>query len=383
MNSPSRSAVGFVLALALLGGACSPDGEGEEPRMSVGLRLSGEVTGYPKVTRPRAFRYPRDHGSHAEYKHEWWYITGQAATPDGRRFGFQLAIFREAVSPEPAGSASRWATRQIYLAHAAVTDVDGGRYLSAERFARGALGLAGASVAPLRVWLEDWELRGQASGRALEGRIAARSERFAFDLAIRSTRPPVAHGDRGLHTKGREGNASYYYSYTRMATRGTVRVDGESFEVAGHSWLDHEWSSSALAANQSGWDWFALQLSGGQALMVYRLRDQSTAARDFSSGTFVDASGEATTLPPGEISIEALGHWTSDRSGVRYPVRWRLAVPDRDLVVTVEPLLDEQEFMHSFRYWEGAVRVRGRLAGKQIRGQGYVELTGYSREAKR
>lgn len=376
MSRAGAAVLCYLLVLALFPAACSPERD-DESRMSAGGRLSGDTSGYPKVTEPRAFAFPADHGAHPQYKHEWWYITGQAGTGTGRRFGFQLTIFREAISPEPVDRASRWATSQLYLAHAAVTDIESGQYLSDERFARGALGLAGASTAPFHVWLEDWEMKGRANGGNLEARVAADSEQFGFDLAIRSERPPVAHGDRGLSTKGSEGNASYYYSYPRLATRGAIRIDGKTFDVTGMSWFDHEWSSSALAADQAGWDWFSLQLSGGEALMIFRLRHRTDAGRDFYSGTFVDAAGEATTLSSGQITMTPLAHWTSESTGVRYPVRWRLAVPHLDLELTTEPRLENQEFVHSFRYWEGAVGVHGRGDGREISGQGYVELTGY------
>lgn len=368
--------LGALAWLAVLTAACSAE-EAPESRLSAGGRLSGDTAGYPKVTEPRPFRFPDDHGAHPRFKHEWWYVTGQVATDQGRRFGFQLTIFREAIAREPVDSPSRWATSQLYLAHAAVTDIEAGEYLSDERFARGALGLAGAETSPLRVWLEDWSLTGRAGERDLEGRLAARGERFGFDLTIRSTRPPVAHGDRGMSAKGSAGNASYYYSYTHLATGGTIRVDGETFDVTGSSWLDHEWSSSALAPDQSGWDWFSLQLSGDRALMLFRLRHAVDPDQDFQSGTYIDASGATTTLSSGQIDMAPLGHWTSERSGVRYPVRWRLGVPDLDLELTVEPRLENQEFAHGFRYWEGAVAVNGRLAGEAVDGQGYVELTGY------
>jgi len=371
----NRAVVAATLAAALVA-ACSPDDE-RPASLSAGGRLSGDTTGYAKVTESRALRYPADHGAHPRFKHEWWYVTGQAATGQGRRFGFQLTIFREAISPSPPDSASRWATSQLYLAHAAVTDVDGGRYLSDERLARGALGLAGARAEPFRVWLEDWEMTGRARGERLESRIRAGNDRFGIDLSIRSAKPPVAHGNRGMSAKGPGGNASYYYSYTRLATRGTIRVEGRELDVTGSSWLDHEWSSSALAAGQTGWDWFSLQLDGGRALMVFRLRHRTDRRRDFYSGTYVDASGSVTSLSSRQIEMQALDHWTSERTGVRYPVRWRLAVSGPDLVLTTEPRLENQEVAHSFRYWEGAVGASGRLDGAAISGRGYVELTGY------
>lgn len=372
----------FTWIAACAAAGCSPSGDSEAP-LSVGGRLSGDTAGYPKVTVPRELRYPADHGPHPEYKHEWWYLTGQLTTDDGRRFGFQLTIFRESISPTPADSASRWATSQLYLAHAALTDVQGGRYLSDERFARGALELAGARAAPFRVWLEDWRMTGRTDGQGgLIANVAAESDGFGFDLEIRSTRPPVAHGNRGMSFKGSEGNASYYYSYTRLEARGTVRLDGEDFQAGGGAWFDHEWSSSALSADQSGWDWFSLRLSDGTDLMVFRLRDKGDPKEDFYSGTLVRRDGGKTILSTGEIDLRALDHWTSD-SGIRYPVRWRLSVPAQDLELTIEPWLEDQEFAHSFRYWEGAVGATGRHAGARVEAEGYVELAGYSASRER
>ncbi|MBS1270701.1 MAG: hypothetical protein MAG794_01667 [Gammaproteobacteria bacterium] len=383
MNRDYRVSRSCLLLLACTAGACSP-AEDTAPLLSVDERLSGGTAGYPKVTEVRPLQYPDDHGPHQKYKHEWWYVTGQVKTRTQRRFGFQLTIFREAISNRPANSSSRWAANQLYLAHASVTDIETGQYLSGERFARGALGLAGASAQPFRVWLEDWRLEGRVDGDgSLEGHTVAATGRFGFELAIRNARPPVAHGDRGMSTKGPAGNASYYYSYTRLDARGTVRVDGEPFDVTGSAWFDHEWSSSTLTAGQSGWDWFSLQLSSGADLMVFRLRNESNPTRDFYSGTFVDAFGNTTNLASEQISMEPLDHWTSNRTGVRYPRRWRVSVPRLNLMLVTEPRLNDQEFVHSFRYWEGAVRVAGRHDGVRVGGQGYVELTGYSLNARR
>jgi len=369
----------IVCLTACLVAACSPEPESAGEPMSVGERLSVDTTGYPAVTRPRAFRFPADHGAHPRYRHEWWYLTGQAETAAGRAFGFQFTIFREAVAREPVDSPSKWATRQLYLAHLAVSDLEGGRHLADERFARGALGLAGARAEPLKVWLEDWRLEGRAAtDGSLEARVTAASEEFGLDLALESERAPVAHGDRGMSRKGPEGNASYYYSYTRLRARGTIRVGGQDFEVDGSAWFDHEWSSSALAADQAGWDWFSLRLDDGTDLMMFRLRHGEDPQRDFYSGTLVAAGGEAVPLDAGEIAMEALAHWTSEVTGARYPVSWRLTVPGHELVLRTEARMNAQEMDLSFRYWEGAVRVAGKRGDRPVSGQGYVELTGYT-----
>lgn len=360
----------------LAGCSRQPD---DTSRLSPGETLSADTTGYPKVAEPRSFRWPDDHGPHPHYKHEWWYVTGQLVAEGGRRFGFQFTVFREAISPEPPDSPSKWATNQLYLAHVAVTDVQGGHYLSDERTARGALGLAGADAQPFRVWLEDWQLDGRAdSAGGMTAHLTVDGDGFGYVLNIRNTRPPLLQGDRGMSLKGPQGNASYYYSFTHLDARGTVTVGGEPLAVTGDAWFDHEWSSSALQRSQSGWDWFSLQLAGGAALMAFRLRDASEPDRDFYSGTFVDASGNKTVLSTGQVDMQALDYWTSDRTGVRYPVKWRLSVPALGLVLETDPWLENQELVHSFRYWEGAVRVRGRLGEKPVAGQGYVELTGYT-----
>lgn len=372
-----------VALAACLTGACAPQDDTGD-RLSVVNRLSDDTGLYRQVTTARDLRFPADHGPHPGYKHEWWYLTGQVTAEDGRRFGFQFTIFREAVSPRRITSASRWATNQVYLAHAAVTDVEGNRYLSDERFARGALALAGAGSEPFRVWLEDWTLAGRTDANGgFSARVMARGARFGFDLNLHNDRPLVTHGDRGLSVKGAEGNASYYYSYTRLDARGTVRVDDESFDTTGAAWFDHEWSSSALKADQSGWDWFSLRLSNGADLMVFRLRHRRDAGRDFYSGTYVSPAGDSVRLADGQIQMRALDHWTSDRTGVRYPTHWRILVPNLALDLATRPWLDDQEFVHSFRYWEGAVRARGEVAGKPVDGGGYLELAGYAGETGR
>jgi len=376
MNSRTGQRIALALVPVFLL-ACAPSGD-DDARLSSGARLSGDTSGYPKATQARQFVFPADHGPHPEYKHEWWYVTGQLATDAGRRFGFQFTIFREAVAPKAPDSNSRWATNQLYLAHAAVTDIEGERYLSAERYARGALGLAGARAQPLRVWLEDWALSGEARGDGgLRGQIVARSGDFGFELTLDNSRPPVAHGERGLSRKGAEGNASYYYSYTRLDARGTVRVGDNAFAAAGSAWLDHEWSSSALQAGQAGWDWFSLQLANGADLMVFRLRHRDDPDQHFHSGTYVTPDGAITRLDDGQIRLEPLAYWTNVRSGLRYPLHWRMTVPRLALELAIEPWLEDQEFAHSFRYWEGAVRASGELEGAPLGGHGYLELAGY------
>lgn len=368
----------LLLILLFLAGCSDPaPAPRDTPQLSLSDTLGGdESAGYAKALAPRPFTFPADHGPHPEFKTEWWYYTGNLAAADGRRFGYQLTFFRIALAPEPIPRTSAWGTSQLTMAHFAVTDVDGKRFLSAERFARNALGLAGAQAAPFRVWLEDW----QASGpqQTFPMTLQAATDQVAIDLTLEAVKPLVLQGEQGLSRKSAEaGNASYYYSLTRMPTRGTLRLGREEFPVAGHSWLDREWSTSALAPDQAGWDWFALQLDDGLELMYYQLRRKDGSIDPASAGVWVDRDGNSRLLSQGDVSLEIGNTWPSPRGG-SYPASWRLRVAQENLNLSFEPLLADQELDVTIRYWEGAVKISGERAGKPVSGYGYVELTGYA-----
>lgn len=352
------------------------------PRASLsvaGALRTADDRGYAKAVEPREFSFPEDHGPHPEFRTEWWYYTGNLETAEGRRFGFQLTFFRSALAPEMAERASAWATRQVYLAHFTVTDVQGERFRSFERWSRGAAGLAGSEGEPFRVWVKDWSAEA-VGGEAPPMRISAREGDVGIDLVLRPGKPPVLQGERGLSRKSAErGNASYYYSLTRMPATGTVRIAGGSFPVSGLVWMDREWSTSSLGKDQVGWDWFALQLSDGREVMLYRLRRKDGSADPASSGTVVGPGGQSRRLTRGDFILEDLDRWPSPRSGAEYPSRWRLRIPSEDLDVEVRPLLADQELDVSFLYWEGAVGISGTRSGAPVTGRGYVELTGYAK----
>lgn len=360
-----------MLPLLLVGVlACREPDRLPQASLSVAGALSGENTaGYARAIEPREFRFPEDHGPHPEFRTEWWYYTGNLSTGEGRRLGFQLTFFRSAFAPSMPERSSQWATRQAYLAHFTLSDLEGGQFHSFERWSRGALGLAGSQGGPFRVWLEDWSAEGD---RAM--RLRAAEDGVALDLTLQPGKPPVLQGERGLSRKSDEpGNASYYYSLTRMPASGTVRLEDERFQVTGLAWMDREWSTSSLGRDQVGWDWFALQLEDGRDLMLYQLRRRDGSADSTSSGTLVGPNGESRHLRLSDFQLEVLERWESPRSGAVYPAKWRLRVPSADLDLTIEPLLADQELDVSFRYWEGAVQISG-----SSRGRGYVEMTGYS-----
>jgi len=345
--------------------------------LSVSQALGGiPDAGFARALSRRVFSFPRDHGPHPEFQTEWWYFTGNLQTRDGRRFGYQLTFFRRALAPHPPARLSRWGADQVYLAHFALTDVAGKHFSSAERFSRGALGLAGAGGEPLSVWLEDWSAR-ETSVSPWSMKLVAADGGASLDLNLASLKPVVLNGEGGLSRKGREpGNASYYYSIPRLATSGTLTVGGERFQVSGLSWLDREWSTSALSGNQAGWDWFALQLDDGRDLMFYRLRQKDGGADPYSAGTLTAADGSSRALGAGEVRLSTSAWWTSPASGTRYPARWRLAAPGAGIDLEVVPRLAGQELLGSFSYWEGAVALRGMVNTPQG-GSGYLEMTGY------
>jgi predicted secreted hydrolase len=263
------------------------------------------------------------------------------------------------------------------MAHLAVTDVSGGTMHAFDAFARAAAGLAAAGEDRLFVRVYDWMAEGDAAA-GFPVRIRAAAGEIGLDLVLEGGKPPVAQGERGLSRKGPEpGNASFYYSLPRMPTRGTILVRSDTFEVRGASWMDREWSTSALSEGVAGWDWFALQLSDSTEVMLYRLRREDGSPTPFSGGALVHADGSSRTLAADEYTAEVVRSWRSPIDGTRYPVAWQVTIPAFDLSLRIEPVLDDQELNLAVRYWEGAVDVTGTRGGRPVGGVGYVELTGY------
>jgi predicted secreted hydrolase len=339
--------------------------------------LSKDDKGFARALKPHEFTFPLDHGPHNPYRSEWWYFTGNLKNPQGRKFGYELTFFRFALKPETSESKSAWRSNQMYMAHLTLTDVEKGRFYTDERLSRAGNDLAGASAKKYQVWLYDWSAKTEGEVD-FPLRLKAKSDDFAIDLLLTSQKSYVLQGDQGLSQKSREpGNASYYYSYPRLETEGAVSVAGEQFSVTGASWMDREWSTSALSDEQSGWDWFALQLSDHSELMFYQLRRKDGQPDSNSSGSFLLADNTKISLKEHDVTIKNLDSWKSPHSKITYPSHWRLTIPVQNLEVEIVPLINDQELNVSYRYWEGAVSVNGTKNGKPISGQGYVELAGY------
>jgi predicted secreted hydrolase len=364
---------GLLLLPLLLLAAC----ESQEPPQARSVSVAQVMgappdPGFARALAPRPFVFPGDHAAHPDYATEWWYLTGNLHTDSGRRFGYQFTLFRVGLRPGQAARDSDWRSNQLYMGHIAISDIGAGKHQSAERFARAAAGLAGSRVAPFAVWLGPWSMRGGDDLFPLQ--VSAQDQHIGLSLQLLAgDKPPVPQGDDGLSRKSAApGNASYYYSLTRLPTSGELRVGDRVYRVQGESWLDREWSSSALDRNQVGWDWFALQLDDGRELMYYHLRDRQGRTDPFSRGSLVDRDGSVHALLSDQVKLTPLRYW-QDEKGARYPVGWRLQVPGQGLDLGVQAALDDQLMAHSVRYWEGAVEVSGAQSGK-----GYLELSGYA-----
>ncbi|MGZ8955302.1 MAG: lipocalin-like domain-containing protein [Methylovulum sp.] len=346
---------------------------------SIGAVLSNDTKGFARAYKPQPFLFPNDHGPHKQFRSEWWYFTGNLNNPQGRQFGYELTFFRFALKPDLPESKSAWRSNQMYMAHLTLTDVEAKRFYTDEQFSRAGNDLAGASNKSYQVWLYDWSAKTEGE-EDFPLRLHANSKDFAIDLLLTSPKGYVRQGDQGLSQKSPEpGNASYYYSYPRLETEGTVSVGGKAFSVTGTSWMDREWSTSALSNEQSGWDWFALQLSDNTELMFYQLRRKDGQHDSNSSGSYIMADNTKISFKDHDVTITTLDSWKSPHSEITYPSRWRLSVPSQSLELEIVPLINDQELNVSYRYWEGAVKVTGTKQGKPISGQGYVELAGYNK----
>ncbi len=326
------------------------------------------------------FEFPRDHFNHPEFQTEWWYYTGNLRTAQGRRFGFELTFFRRAVDRQPAGTV--WDLNDIWMAHLALSDIDGGQFLHTERLNRAGPGLAGADFKQARIWNGNWKAQWTFDPAIAGGNtqtLQAIADRFSLDLSLKAEKPPVINGENGVSQKAEgAGKASYYISFTRLATAGVITLDGKKFSVEGSSWMDHEFFSHQLDAGQIGWDWLSLQLKDGSELMLFRLRRKGGTVDPYSAGTCVDPQGHARHLAVGDFTLTPGKTWSSEASGARYPVEWTIEVPSLSFRAVIRTPLAQQEFTGTTNYWEGAIDMDGTRQGRPLSGVGYLEMTGYA-----
>jgi predicted secreted hydrolase len=337
-----------------------------------------------KIAQPGyTFAFPRDYFNHEDYQTEWWYYTGNVKSADGHRFGFELTFFRQGVSR--AESSSPWFVHDLWMAHMALSDVTGQRFYSEERLNRAGPGVAGMDAQTGLVWNGNWQAHIEARGDDLRGA----ADKFAVALKLMPVKQPVIQGQNGISQKAEgAGHASHYFSLTRLLTTGSIDLDGKTFQVEGTSWMDHEFFSGSMAANETGWDWLSVQLGDGSELMLYRLRHKDGSIDPYSSGSYVDASGTSQFLSSSDFAMrpasDAADFWTGPTTRATYPLRWHVTVPRLKIALDITTPLRSQELPGKFgtSYWEGAIDVGGYRDQSPLRGVGYLEMTGYAEPGK-
>ena len=344
--------------------------------MALAVARADAQVSYPAVVSGTELKFPRDHGSHPAFRTEWWYLTAWIRDGDGHERGIQITFFRNRPGVAESGT-SRFAPTQLLFAHAAIADPRRGRLRHDQRGARAGFGLAEASENSTDVRIDDWTLR--LDGDTYHAQLVARD--FSLDFNFSAKGPPVLQGTRGVSRKGpRPEQASHYYSQPHLDVQGTVTLEGRTYAVRGSGWLDHEWSSSYLSSAARGWDWTGLNFDDGSALMAFRIRD-TTGATYWAGGALADKDGATRNLQSSEVRFTPQRQWRSPRTGIDYPVAFRVEAGGVD--VTLVPLLDDQELDSRASvgtiYWEGAVRA---MASGRAVGRGYLELTGYGSPLK-
>lgn len=363
------------LIFALVISACTPV-VSQVSNTSVITWLPASASGdFQKADDPYSFQFPGDHGAHPDFQTEWWYFTGNLEDQAGKQFGYQLTFFRRGIQAGMKEISATFETRSIYMAHFAVTDVANKEFRSEQRFSRDGAKLAGAEVNPYaRIWLEDWQAEQTGEN---EWRLLASGQDGSISLELEDVKGVILQGKGGLSAKGPD-NASYYYSMTRMRTTGEIVSNGKIYKVTGLSWMDHEFSTSALAPDQIGWDWFSIQLDNGEEIMLFTLRKMDGSIDPFSGGVVVDRSGKTTEVKRQDFSLEVTDTWLSPHSQAEYPSGWILTIPEMDIRLSIIPSIKDQELNLAVVYWEGSVRTSGEIRGESVTGRGYVELTGYA-----
>jgi predicted secreted hydrolase len=348
VNRASLKQIAAILALASVALAATPE-----------FAWRQAVPGY-------RFHFPRDHFDHPDFRTEWWYYTGNVWDREGRRFGFELVFFRQGERRGTDANPSAWRVDDLYLAHAALTDVSGKRFVYRERLNRAGPGIAGISFSDGRVWNGNWSVQWTGVRQTL----LATTPDFRLRLQLSPVKPAILQGENGLSQKAEgRGKASYYVSFPRLAVSGEIVAGGRTRQASGSAWMDHEWFTHQLAAGEIGWDWFSVQLDNHTELMLFELRRKDGTIDPYSSGTFIDAAGAAHHLDAQAMRLTPLEKWNL------YPIHWRIEVPSLHLQLDCRAVIPNQELIAKqggTAYWEGAVDYSGSQTGT-----GYLEMTGY------
>lgn len=370
----------FILLLFLFA-SCTQEQIDDKPKLTIAGTMSADDSLFKKAIEKREFIFPDDHGAHNEYKLEWWYFTGNLKTENGQEFSYQFTIFRNALTPDSLALNSSFATNQLYFYHFAVTDITNNKFYFYDDFARGAGGLAGANFNPLKIFVNNSFISGEyGSDSSLPiFNITAIADKYELKLKLIPQKKIVLQGDEGLSQKSFDKNSnSYYYSITRLESEGELTFFGEKqkkFKVKGQSWLDREWSTSALSKEQIGWDWFSIQLSDSTEIMYFKLRNKD-GSPNFAKGSIIYKNGSKKKLYMPDVFLEEREFWTNDL-GKKYPSKWILSIPQENIKLNIETRVKDQELKLNIRYYEGSIIIKGFNGKYEVNGLGYVEMTGY------
>ncbi|MDB6145095.1 MAG: lipoprotein [Pseudomonas sp.] len=352
----------WLLMGVLLLSACDDDKKPAEGFAGLG----NEAAAFTQVVPGKRFIFPLDHGPHDGFRIEWWYITANLKDAQGHDFGVQWTLFRSAL--KAGADQPGWASKTIWMGHAAVTSAS--QHYAAERYARGGVDQAGVSLAPFKAWIDNWTFDSQSAGEnpLADMQLHAQGPNFSYQLHLTSSRPLVLQGEQGFSQKSEQGQASYYYSQPFFQTTGSLEIDGKTYQVSGPAWLDREWSSQPLTANQTGWDWFSVHLDSGEQVMLYRMRQKN--GEPYLTGTWIGVDGQTELLKGSEIQLTPLDF--NEVAGRKMAKQWQVKIPAKHLDITTTALNPKAWMDLRIPYWEGPVTVTGSQGGT-----GYLEMTGY------
>ena len=359
----------FLLSVLLFNIVLATSVYSQEPASRGFAGLGSNADGFKAVVPGQDIQFPKDLGPHPDFRIEWWYVTANLTAENGQIFGAQWTLFRQATKPGTIGPASpEWSSSEFWMGHAALTSAD--RHYSAEKIARGGIGQAGVKPAPFEAWIDDWNFAAipASADEPSAYKINADGEQFSYGLDMIATGPMVLQGDKGYSVKSDQGQASYYFSSPFLKVSGSITIDGQTLAVAGDAWLDREWSSQPLAADQKGWDWFSLKFDGGEKLMLFGLR--GATGEPFKSATWIAPDGQTEKLDGSSLQMQPLRF--ASVAGRKIPVEWSIKIPSKNVALTVKALNDDSWMTTSISYWEGPVLATGSHPGR-----GYLEMTGY------
>ncbi len=365
---PGRDHGAMVIALLLLGlllSSCAFPGVTTTSTQLPTINTTPQVQALPPV------RFPQDEAAHRDLT-EWWYYTGHlnAVTSDGQQhhYGFELVFFQVLRSDLPP----------VYIAHFAISDVTRGEFHFDQRRLNepDAVIPNGTSMKGIDVHIGDWSIQG-VNGR---DHLSATMANYTLHVDVQGVKAPTLHNGNGLITYGL-GGFSYYYSRTRMSLSGILVDHSQPVQVTGEAWMDHQWGNF-LTLGGGGWDWFSVQLNNDTEMMIYVIRDASGKTISTYVG-YIGPQADDHLLPASALKVTVLDHWTSPASKATYPSGWRLDITDAhfNITLTLTSELKNQELLvyqsTGNSYWEGAVSIQGQSASQLVKGEGYVELTGY------